>query len=361
MMKKLSGVLLILVVGISGLALVASAGGTSAHGSKLRRLHVSHLEALALDGNRVAYDVARSRRHRNRVLVWDLLTGKTINMSGRQGTSVDSTKPVVGLTGLAIAGPRVAWLTTSRFASQGEDTLYTSSLPRPTVRRAVREVRKSINCGRMIHGPFACAGDYLRGLVGAGNLVVVNRWTVPPYSMPPYDVTNPGLYALRGTKLTTLATGGNTIEAVDIDHGRVVVLRDAEVYAEESVGLYSSTGAPPISVTPTSYPTGVALSGSNLVVFEGPKLALYDAGSGRLRKTFTLHGNPATGDVQGNIAAYSAGRSIRALNLSNGKDRMVGRLAHPVTVTRIDSLGLVYASNTAIVFLPSKQVAAAVS
>ena len=74
----------------------------------------------------------------------------------------------MNLTQLVIAGTRVAWLTTSRFASKGEDDLYTSSVRGSKVRRVAQEVRDGINCGRMIHGPFACAGDTLGGLVGAG-------------------------------------------------------------------------------------------------------------------------------------------------------------------------------------------------
>ena len=71
----------------------------------------------------------------------------------------------------------------------------------------------------------------------------------------------------------------------------MAVLRYFSVYSEGGVGLYSSSGSLLFSVTPTSYPVEVALSGPNLVVFEeGPKLALYGARSGLLRKTFTLHG-----------------------------------------------------------------------
>ena len=89
--------------------------------------------------------------------------------------------------------------------------------------------------------------------------------------------------------------------------------------------------------------------------------------------------------VQGNIAVYPTparfskntdGESIvsesaiRALNLSNGKDRPVGRLPGHITLTRIDSTGLVYTNNNwtnkngyenKLVFVPFKQVAAAVS
>jgi hypothetical protein len=148
-------------------------------------------------------------------------------------------------------------------------------------------------------------------------------------------------------------------------------------------------------VTPTAHAEEVALDGRNLVVLE-PKgeLALYDAGTGSLRKTFTLHGNPdllrqgalfcrvhCNLAVKGDIAVYStplrsnAGQritesAIRALNLSNGKDRPVGRLPGQINLARIDSSGLAYTNNNwtdshgyenKLVFVPFRQVAAAVS
>ncbi len=378
MMKKLSGVLFVLAAGILGLALMTSAAGTTARAPKSQRLEVSPLEALALDGSRVAYDVAATRtrshgklvRHPNRVFIWSLHTDKTINVSGKRGTHADThSSPATSFEQLAIAGTRVAWLTTSRFDSpKGEDDLYISSVLRPKVRRVSDEVRYGQDCGKMVHDS-GCTGDYLGPLVGAGNLIAVNRSTFTVGSWP--QITDGRLYVVNGTKLTQIARGGDTVWATDTDGGRVAVLRDAQVYAEETVGLYSSTGASLISVTPTSSPGAVAISGPNLVVFGGSKLAVYDASSGSLKRTFAQQGKSiGPGDAQGNIAVYATGRSMHALNLSSGKDRIVGRLPHSISLARIDSVGLVYTDATAmgrrpiagpIVFLPFKQVAAAVS
>jgi hypothetical protein len=113
-MKKLLSVVLVLAAGISGLALAASAAGTSASGARLVRLHAP-IEALAMSGSQVAYDVADNTSYRkgkrvglpNRVLVWNLRTGKTTKVSGRQTGGADSAA-WGGLTRLAIAGSRVA-------------------------------------------------------------------------------------------------------------------------------------------------------------------------------------------------------------------------------------------------------------
>jgi hypothetical protein len=161
------------------------------------------------------------------------------------------------------------------------------------------------------------------------------------------------------------------------------------LHPDGTIGLYSTAGKPLAELTPSAQAKRVALSGRNLVVLEPHgKLVLYDANTGSLKKTFSLHGNPdlLLGQalaVQGNIAVYSTparfskntdGESIvsesaiRALNLSNGKDRPVGRLPGQINLSRIDSTGLVYTNNNwtdrngyenKLVFVPFKQVAAA--
>jgi hypothetical protein len=118
----------------------------------------------------------------------------------------------------------------------------------------------------------------------------------------------------------------------------------------KTVHVYSSTGRRLSTVTPKGQPLGVAVSGRNLVVLERDgELALYDARTGSLRRTFNLPakelpkrdrpgGNPKWLQalaVQGNIAVYSKPvrylsggtpreSAIHALNLSTGADRAVG-------------------------------------
>ncbi len=192
MVKTRSGVLFVLAAGISVLALVTSAAGTSARGPTSMRLHVPPLEALALDGNRVAYDVARtstSRKgkreavaHPNRVFVWNLRTGKTINVSGRRGTGADSHTRGGRLGQLAIAGTRVAWLIQASDDDEAADDLYISSAQRPKVRHVAKEVRRGDACVDPAHSApgISCGGDWLGGLVGAGNRLLVIAGRPPP-------------------------------------------------------------------------------------------------------------------------------------------------------------------------------------
>jgi hypothetical protein len=111
---------------------------------------------------------------------------------------------------------------------------------------------------------------------------------------------------------------------------------------------------------------------------EAGSLSIYDFAFTRVNARADLEPDLA---VRGDIAVYStplrsnAGQritesAIRALNLSNGKDRPVGRLPGQINLARIDSSGLVYTNNNwtdshgyenKLVFVPFRQVAAAVS
>jgi hypothetical protein len=369
--RKLSRTVLVLVAGV-GLALTASAAGTSASGAKAISPH-GLVVALAFDGSRAAFANGAA------VVVWDVRTGKQTKMGGIGDAHLD---------GLAIAGSRVSWLTGSGGNEEADQYLYTSSLPRPKQRQVAQEVRMGGQCGAGRGGRLpACAGTWLGGVVGSGNRILVNRWTTNRAGA----ITKGGLYALKGKTFKPVATGPRTAEAVTADSAHVAVLQWRWLRPEKTIHVYSSTGTPLWSVTPRSWPPlGIAVSGRNLVVLEpNGTLALYDARTGSLRKTFHLHAteppkqersytNPRglqALSVHDNIAVPSkpvrlkrgipSESAIHALNLSTGKDRTIGLSPGQIPFSRINSVGLVYITQgnggAKVVFVPFKQVAAAVS
>lgn len=359
-MKKLGRALLVLAAGsLSGLALAASAAGTTAkHSPSLRHLQLP-VGALAIDGNRVAYDLTSrdTAKAVNRVLVWNIRTGKTVEVSGKKTAVADGTGTGAGVFQLAIAGSRVAWLVNEGGNLEGDDYLYASSVTHPKERPVASALRSGDSCpGRQVAG---CAGPWLGGLVGSGNVIALNRWA----SDSEGNIASGGLYALKGTRLTRIATGADTVGAVSSDGGREAVLR-----SDGSVAVYSASGNVQVTVNPPSA-RGVALSGKNLVVLTTTrKLELYDADSGSLRKTLPVEAGPQNLDIQGNIAIYTTGSSVRAVNLSSGKDRAIGRLATRVAFAHIGSAGLAYAGNgvrasfgkSTLIFVPLARIKAAV-
>jgi hypothetical protein len=345
---------------LSGLALVASAAGTtSRQGTKVRHLQ-QPVSALAVDGDRVAYDLdaryAKNSHARNKVLVWNVRTGKTVKVSGRKTAVGDGTSTGAGVYQLAIAGKHVAWLVNEGGNLESEDYLFSSSVTRPKERQVASALRTGDGC----LGGGVCAGPWLGGLVGSGNVIALNRWTTDSQGA----ITSGKLDVLHGTKLISLATGADTVLAVSSDGGREAVLRSSG-----SVSVYSASGSVQVTVNPPS-PQAVALSGKNLVVLsKARKLEVYDASTGSLRQTLSLKGKgPQNLDAQGDIATYTSGSSVRAIDLASGKDSALGKLDNRIAFARISSAGLVYAANgvrasfgtSTLVFLPLARVKAAV-
>jgi hypothetical protein len=369
---------LLLPLGAASLVLTASAAGTTAAAAKTRHLDAP-VTALVLDGNRIAFGTGSGSGHAGgEVFVWNLRSAKTTKVSGER-TSNWPYDYSGGLSELALAGSRVAWIVRTGANTSSSDLLFTSSLASPHQRKVASVQRTAADCGSM--GPH-CAGKWIGGLVGAGNRILVNRYMTGSsgtrkVSGVNHAVTSGALYSLAGTALQHVASGTATAAAYG-DRGRVAVLRP-----NGSVGVYSSAGKPLLSLTPTPRAAEVALNGRNLVVLEyGGTLALYNPGTGSLVETFKTSGKPALVQnlgVDGNVAIYTTGlgfglgdfshSTLHAVNLASGKDRVIGRFgsgtAGVIGLARIDAAGVAYSnyrfrSRGKLVFLPWSRVAAAV-
>jgi hypothetical protein len=362
-MKKLGRAFLVLTAGsLLALALVASAAGkTAAHSKKVKNFQ-QPVGALAVDGNNVAFDLsaksAKQPNAVNKVLVWNVKTGKTITVSGKKTAVVDGVGGA-GVFQVAIAGSRVAWLVNEGGNLESTDYLLTSSTTQPKERRIASALRSGDGCGS--EGTTGCTGAWLGGLVGSGTTIALNRWTTDAVG----HMGSGGLYTVNGTQTKPIASGTDTVLAVSEDAGREAVLR-----SDGSVAVYSKSGSVQATANPPTA-LGVALTGKNLVVLsKGRKLELYNAQTGSLEKTLSTHGKggPQNLDAQGNIAIYTSNSSVRAVNLSSGKDRAVGSLPNRIAFARIDGAGLAYAAGgtranfgkSTLVFKPMASIKAAV-
>jgi hypothetical protein len=350
---------LVLAAGLlSGLLLVASAAGTTADRSpKVRHLQVP-VEALAIDGSRIAYGVGSKRgKVDDRVLVWNVGTGKTTTVSGKHTMHAGDTGTGSGIFQLAIAGTRVAWLVNLGGNTEGDDYLFTSSVTKPKERQVAMEQRLGDTCaGRQAD----CAGSWLGGLVGSGSEIAFNRWTTDDSG----SVVDGELDVLSGTTTKSVASGILTVQAASADSGRVAAFEP-----HSDVNVYSVAGKFLAAVSVAGMEQA-ALGGTNLLVLTATrKLVIVDLRNGEIRKTFAVHASakqPAGNlDVQGNTAIYTTGPSLHAINLSSGKDRVIGTLRGGVAFARIGSAGVVYSTGRfrtkgTLVFLPLARVAAAV-
>lgn len=323
---------------LAALLLAALQGSAATAPRPLRKNLPSRVEALAMDGSRVAYDVAAeyaAHRTCNKVYSWNVGTRATTRVSGSKTCEADSTSTGTGVRELAIAGKRVAWIVNQGGNSESDDYLYVASLPKPKEHRLASAVRIG-EPGGVLAGPVI--GD----LVGGRGYVGVNRWTVNEAG----TIYFPRLQTIaRG--LRTIAAGPETLDAQATDGKRIAVLTRDGV-----VALYSTAGRLLFTVTPRS-PTEVGLRGDYLAVLTtADTLEVYSSHSGRLLHTWRAAHGARSLDVSSGLAAYAAERAgggyarvIHLLRLSSGRDRVVVTTPPQIVGVQLEPTGLVYAVN----------------
>jgi hypothetical protein len=316
------------------------------------------VNAVAMDGPLVAYDVANAvflSGRGNKVVVWNVLTGRTTKMSGKLTDQADITSTGRGVRELAVAGQRVSWIINWGGNTESDDYLYTSVLSKPNEQR-LAFARRTGEAGGVL------TGNWIGGLVGSDSLLAVNRWATDATG----TVTTAGLYAISPSKkVKRVASGSSTLLAQTADAGRIAVLR-----SDGSVGLYSAGGRLLLTVTPTSAQQ-VALQGNYLVVLTKTRtLAVFDSKTGSLLKTLRVRGrSPQNLDAQASLAIYTVGRELHVVHLRSGKDNVLATMSHGIKFAQIEAPGIVYAGNLrqgtkylgTLTYLPFARAAAAVS
>jgi hypothetical protein len=330
--------------------LITSATGAPTR-TKVRPVNGT-IEALAMDGPRVAYDV-RHAIGKNEVVVWDVNTGKATKVSGKFTAAADVTSTGRGVSELAIAGPRVVWIVNHGGLTESDDYLCGSWLVKPKEQKLATAVRTGDIDGVL-------TGKWIGGLVGSVGLVAVNRWTTDSTGA----VTKGGLDRIGAVRLTRVASGPDTLWAQSAD---TFPARIAVAHADGTVAIFSATGRKRLTMTPSST-RRVALHRERLVVMTKARtLEVYDTRTGNLVKTWPLKSPlppEAQGgelDVEGNIALYTVGRELRVLSLRTGKDRVLAKRSRAIRFAQIESPGAVFVAGEMLVYVPFARVAAVLS
>ena len=186
-----------------------------------------------------------------------------------------------------------------------------------------------------------------------------------------------GLYLVIGTRsLKRIAIGALTLGAHDAVAGRVAV-RQADSRGRVTIRVYSTAGRLLYKVTPDGLPAyqdDSALGGRYLVALvknDPPKrwsLVVYDSRTGSRLRTLVVGRLlsapvPQNLDVEGDIALYTHGYDIHAVNLKTGRDKVVVKTRAEITFARIEEAGVVYTfwRRRTLVHVPFERVATAVS
>jgi hypothetical protein len=360
-MKRLSRWVLFSAVPLFALTVPAAVGKTPT--SRVKQTD-GRVGGLAFDGSQVVYGVNPDSPPDRRVYVWNVLSGagRLVHRSG-------------GGAEFAVAGKRIAWIARGGSPSETDEYLLTTPLPRLKLRQVASAVRNTDYEMRTE------SGDWLSGLVGAGDVIAVSRWQTNGKT-----VSNARLSLIGTSRLRPIVSGTSAIVAQSVDAGRIAVVRSTALWPSQfarsggagSVGIYSTSGKLLLEVNRGSAKEA-ALSGNSLAVLTtSNRIELYSAKTGSLVRSRRVPAGAAHLDLQARIAIYSvyplnghAGpRKLHVLQLKTGKDVVLasGEAPYPYTQgddAQIDRLGVVYAVNIKahgkLVFVPMARVLAAVS
>ena len=288
------------------------------------------IESLAMDGARVAYAVGGGGSSCAKVFVWNVRTQGGALVSGKGTCGADSTSTGGGVTEVAVAGTRLAWIVNEGGNTESTDTLYTASLPAPHEHRVASALRTGNIDGTL-------TGSWLSGLVGSGDRIALNQFTTDASG----TVATAALQRL-GSRLTTIAAGKAKLHAVSLDQHRIAVLP-----SNQTVALYDTdTGRLLLTVTPSSA-REVALRKDYVVVLTKTKsIEIFDARTGAAVRTLPVAAGASKLDVYGGVAAYAAGRAVHVLRLLDGKDVALATAPRAIAGLEIEASGIVYAYNT---------------
>jgi len=323
-----------LSLGLAALLLAALGSSASASRAPLPKVKTrtvpGRVEALAMDGPRIAYDVAGSygsKTRCNAVYVWNVARHTTTRVSGRPTCAADNTSTGAGVRELALAGGRAAWIVNQGGNSESSDSLYVSDVSR----RGERLVASAFRSGDV---SGILTGNWLGGLVGAGTFLALDHWATDSSG----NVTSAKLRRIR-PRLADLAEGPGTMTARSTDGRQVAVLR-----SDETIGLYSTHGALLRTVRPNSA-IEVALRGDYLLVLtKSGTVDVFNSHSGRKLRTWRVAAGAAHLDVSSGLAAYAAGSRMHVVRLTTGKSVFRARTAGArITAVQLEPAGVAYA------------------
>ena len=233
------------------------------------------------------------------------LYDQRIGIWGRDGKSrwLRGIDPDGDLLEFAYAGDAVAW-TEDDNGAPPTDYLFTDS----TSNRAVDQAYEGDNRA-------------IGNLYGGGGLIVYNTWLWREVAGV-WRKTDGALWRIVGDRRNLVVRGPGALNIVDVNAGRICVLRPGGVLA-----LLDPTGRLLRSV-----PVGAAkvdavrLTATTAVLQRGTAIEVWDLGSGRRVKRFDV--SDALGPVvlqtaASNEAVYAEGIALHVLRLADGQNRVI--------------------------------------
>jgi hypothetical protein len=277
------------------------------------------VRSLAMDGPRVVLAVRDSTGRCDRVLYWNVLRAPVQRISAPDGPTCVPGRPT-GISNVAIGGFRTEWL-----AESGKQSTIVVGSPRCqewVVRRFLRgpageHVVAMAADGRTLAFGVTEQQRELRGLASVD--VVAGKFS--PRTILTGRVQPVAIAVRDGVVATALANG--TVDVRTVSGRRIADLRVGDARA-------------------------IALDAGRLVVLQPARLDVYDLSSGARERTIrTPRVTASRLDVQYGIAVLAAGRHALAIDLTSGREAVVGSAPTKLLGVAIERPGIAFASTEA--------------
>jgi hypothetical protein len=277
------------------------------------------IRSLAMDGPRVAIAVRDRAGRCDRVLYWNVLRAPVQRISAPEGPTCVPGRPT-GISAVAIGGFRTEWL-----AETGKQSAVVVGSPR-CQEWVVR---------RLVNGP---GGERVVAMAADGSTLAfgVTEQQRELRGLASVDVVS-GKYSPR-----TILTGRVQPVGVAVD-GDVVAtaLADGTVDVRTVRGRHAAT-------LHAGHVGAIALDAGKLVALRPGRLAVYDLASATRERTIPIPRATANRlDVQYGIAVLAAGRQALAVDLTTGRQAVVGSVASRLLAVAIERPGVAFASTGA--------------
>jgi hypothetical protein len=252
-----------------------------------RQIGTSRINAISMDGKRVAFVVHDPKGMCDKVLFWSIPWHFVSRLTQKVGPTCLPTHAAGGITNVAIAGDRAVW--TTQYG--GRTRVMAASI---------------INCVEWVVARPVSGVERVAGLSGDGRVLA--------YAMGAEVARVPGSW-----RSVDIARSNSRVAAISADGGRVAVLQEngTATIVTRSGGLAARFFV--------GQARAIALRNETLVVLRHGTLDVYDTVSGRRAGSWTVPADARTVDLQYGIALVTAGRDVLAVNTATGR---TARLVH---------------------------------
>jgi hypothetical protein len=268
-----------------------------------RPIRTSRINAMAMDGPRVAFAVHDPRGKCDRVLFWNIPWHFVSRLTQPSGSTCLPSHAPGGITDVAIAGSRAIWTT-----QYGSSTRVLAA--------------SIIKCQEWVVARLTAGAERVSGLSGDGGVLT---YGVQPTRMATRRLSAIGIvpkgwvgFDLTHANTRVIANSTDTDRIAGLYQGGTVelVARDGQVLSRFSVGRAYA----------------LALRRNTIAVLsDRGRLDLYQALTGRRLHSWRVPARATSIDLHYDIALLTAGRSVYAMNTRTGRVALLVRAPSQVS------------------------------